>query len=134
MSNAVATRIMKQQSTKLKRLQRGQYKWRVRNNVGFVIWKDTKLVTVLSSAFHPREKTICHTQKDGTRKPFTCPVSVIQYTKRMGGVDRFDQHKAVYEIGRKSKNWWKRVFYFWWIPQSPMRTYCTRQIQGYKCQ
>jgi hypothetical protein len=105
--------IMKKQSLKLKRLQRGQYKWRVRNNVGFVAWRDTKIVTVLSTAFHPKMTTTCQrTQKDGSKKSFSCPVSVLQYTKRMGGVDRFDQQKAVYELGRRSKKWWKRLFYF----------------------
>lgn len=108
-----ADEIMKRQNEKLKKLKRGEYKWRTRNNVGFIRWKDTKLVTVMSTAFHPKETTSClRTQKDGTKKSFTCPVAVSEYTKRMGGVDRFDQKKAVYELGRKSKKWWKRLFYF----------------------
>ncbi|KAJ2952354.1 hypothetical protein O0L34_g4640 [Tuta absoluta] len=108
-----AEEIHKRQNAKLKRLQRGQYKWRVRNNVGLVIWKDTKLVSIMSTAFHPKDTSFCQrTQKDGTKKAFSCPVSVLQYTKRMGGVDRFDQKKAVYELGRRSKKWWKRLFYF----------------------
>lgn len=29
----------------------------------------------------------------------------------MAGVDRSDQYSTCYEIDRKSKKWWKRVFY-----------------------
>ena len=32
------------------KLDRGNYKWRVKNNIGFMIWKDTKNVSVLSTA------------------------------------------------------------------------------------
>lgn len=30
----------------------------------------------------------------------------------MGGVDRFDQVKSTYSVGRRSKKWWLRIFYF----------------------
>lgn len=30
----------------------------------------------------------------------------------MGGVDRFDQMKSTYSVGRRSKKWWLRIFYF----------------------
>ncbi|CAK1603350.1 unnamed protein product [Parnassius mnemosyne] len=105
--------IMKRQNKKLKQLQKGQYKWRVRNNVGFSIWKDTKLVTIMSTAFHPKEEATCQrTQKDGSKRPFPCPRSVVEYSKRMGGVDKFDQQKATYDVARRSKKWWKRLFFF----------------------
>lgn len=95
------------------KLDRGNYKWRVKNNVGFMIWKDTKNVTVLSTAFHPMEKTFCiRTMKDGTKKSFPCPLAITEYTKRMGGVDRFDQKRGTYEVGRRNRRWWCRIFYF----------------------
>lgn len=52
------------------------------------------------------------TQKDGTKKAIDCHLAVKEYTKRMGGVDRFDQVKSSYSVGRRSKRWWVRIFYF----------------------
>lgn len=95
-------------------LARGDFRWRTKNNVAFVMWQDTKLVTVLTTAFHPKvNKSFCdRTQKDGSKKAFQCPSTILQYTERMGGVDRFDQKRGTYEVGRRSKRWWLRIFYF----------------------
>lgn len=107
-------KFIKEQKGKGKvKLDRGKYKWRVKNDVGFMIWKDTKNVTVMSTAFHPKEKTACQrTIKDGTKKSFPCPLAITEYTKRMGGVDRFDQKRGTYEVGRRNRRWWCRIFYF----------------------
>ncbi|CAG5005368.1 unnamed protein product [Parnassius apollo] len=93
--------------TKLK-LEKGQYKWRVKENVAFVIWQDTKEVLFLTNAFHPKEnKTfVLKTQKNGTK----VKAVVKEYT--MGGVDHFDHIKGTYSVGRRSKRWWLRIFYF----------------------
>ncbi|CAB3262494.1 unnamed protein product [Arctia plantaginis] len=94
-------------------LAKGEYKWRVNQNVAFFVWKDTKLVYVLSTAYHPRQKTTCRrTQKDGSKSDVSCPIGILEYTKRMGGVDRFDQKRGTYSISRRSKRWWMRIFYF----------------------
>ncbi|CAG4992763.1 unnamed protein product [Parnassius apollo] len=94
-------------------LAKGEYKWRVNQNVAFFVWKDTKLVYVLSTAYHPRQKTTCRrTQKDGSKSDVSCPIGILEYTKRMGGVDRFDQKRGTYSIARRSKRWWMRIFYF----------------------
>lgn len=72
-----------------------------------------KHVTLLSTAFHPKEKTVCQRMmKDGTKKNFPCPLAIIEYTKRMGWVDRFDQKRGTYEVGRSNRRWWCRIFYF----------------------
>ncbi|XP_046671180.1 piggyBac transposable element-derived protein 3-like [Homalodisca vitripennis] len=42
----------------------------------------------------------------------TCPEAVAEYNKYMGGVDRFDQHMASYNIAQKSTRWWMKLFYF----------------------
>lgn len=100
-------------STKVKKLKKGKWKWRVKKNVGFAVWKDTKQVNVVSTAFHPKEKRNCNrTQKDGSKKSIRCPLLIPEYTKRMGGVDRFDQLRTHYAVGRRSRKWWTRIFYF----------------------
>ncbi|CAH2091384.1 unnamed protein product [Euphydryas editha] len=108
-------RLAKKNQTKqpVLKLAKGQYKWRVNRNVSFFTWMDTKLVTILSTAYHPKSKVTCkRTQKDGSKKEFPCPLGILEYTKRMGGVDRFDQKRGTYQIARKSKRWWMRLFYF----------------------
>lgn len=50
--------------------------------------------------------------KDGRNKEIQCPVAVEQYTRRMDRVDRFDQKRGTCDVGRKSKKWWRRIFYF----------------------
>ena len=52
------------------------------------------------------------TQKDGNKALIKCPLAVAQYTKRMGGVDQFDQFRSHYILGRRSNKWWMRLFYF----------------------
>lgn len=74
---------------------------------------DNKLVHVLSTTFEPTEiTTVNRKQKNGSKKSVSCPVVIPQYTKRMEGVDRFDQKRSTYIVGRRSKRWWLRLFYF----------------------
>lgn len=94
-------------------MERGVSKWLTRNNIGYVKWMDTKAVHVVSTAFSPSEKLQAQrTQKDGTSLTVTCPRSIVEYTKRMGGVDRFDRIRSHYSVSRKSKRWWLRILYF----------------------
>ena len=94
-------------------LAKGEYKWQVNQNVAFFVWKDIKLVYVLSTAYHPRQKTTCRrTQKDGSKSDISCLIGILEYTKRMGGVDRFHQKRGTYSISRRSKRRWMRIFYF----------------------
>jgi len=51
-------------------------------------------------------------QKDGSKIPVSCPPAIIQYTKRMGGVDRLDHLRGSYSVSRRSRRWWMRIFYF----------------------
>lgn len=95
------------------KLKKGQFKWRVNGNVGAFVWMDTKPVYVLSTAFFPKDKATCNrTQKDGSKEAVVCPMGILEYTKRMGGVDRFDQKRGTYPVARRSRRWWMRIFYF----------------------
>lgn len=108
---------LKKQTAKINRpklkLTKGQYKWRVNKNVSFFCWMDTKIVNILSTAYHPKQMVSCkRTQKDGSKREVPCPLGVVEYTKRMGGVDRFDQKRGTYHVARRSRRWWMRIFYF----------------------
>jgi hypothetical protein len=88
-------------------------KWRSQQHTVYVRWMDTKPVHILSTAFNPTELfEVQRMQKNGTRAPVTCPASVVQYTKRMGGVDRLDHLRGSYSFSRRSRRWWLRIFYF----------------------
>ena len=94
-------------------MARGESKWCTKNGIGYVKWKDTKMVHIMSIAFSPN--TILNakrTQKDGTSALVECPQSVVEYTKRMGGVDRFDRSRGHYSVSHKARRWWIRIFYF----------------------
>jgi len=94
-------------------MERGASKWLTRDNIGYVKWMDTRVVHVISTAFSPSEMQLAkRTQRDGTSVQIKCPKSIVEYTGRMGGVDRFDRQRALYSVSRKSKKWWLRIFYF----------------------
>lgn len=94
-------------------LQRGDFKWRTRENTSYTQWQDTKTVHVLSTAFSPSTATkVSRKHRDGTVADTNCPLTVMQYTRRMGGVDRFDQRRECYSVSRRSYRWWLRIFYF----------------------
>jgi len=94
-------------------LTKGQSEWMTKSRVAYIKWMDTKCVHVLSTAFDPNATLdVSRKQKDGTRLTVTCPKPVYEYTKRMGGVDRFDQRRSMYSVSRRSRKWWMRLLYF----------------------
>ena len=94
-------------------MARVESKWCTRNSVGYVKRKDTKILHVMSTAFSPNAiLNAKRTQKDGTSALVECPQSVLEYTKRMGGVDRFDRSRGHYSVSHKARRWWIRIFYF----------------------
>jgi hypothetical protein len=96
-----------------KELQRGEFDWAVSND-GLIClkWKDKRCVSILTS--HPDAVDaieIERKEKDGTKKKINCPKAISTYNKNMGFVDKFDQLKSLYEVDRKSKKWWHRIFF-----------------------
>lgn len=76
-------------------------------------WHDTRDMSVLTTAHHPREVTyVKRTQKDGSRQDILCPKAIASYTLTMGGVDNFDHFRSSYPIDRKSRKYWMRLFIF----------------------
>ncbi|XP_071057540.1 piggyBac transposable element-derived protein 5-like [Onthophagus taurus] len=89
-----------------KDLRRGKSDYRVSlDGIVYVKWKDTKAVNFLCNHMNSTEQS--HTtrkQKDGTLQEIACPKLVVSY--------RFDMLKSLYEIDRKSKKWWHRIFWY----------------------
>lgn len=88
-----------------------QYKTSVKG-LAWVKWIDKKPVQFLSNFHDPSiVKTCMRKQKDGTIKSIPAPELVNDYNKNMGFVDKSDMLKSTYEISRKSKKWWHRIFW-----------------------
>ncbi|XP_008212369.2 piggyBac transposable element-derived protein 4-like [Nasonia vitripennis] len=96
------------------KMKRGDFNYRIKKGISAIKWMDRKPVTVLTSAFNPTETVeITRKLKDRSRLPIFCPITIQAYNKIMGGVDRFDQLREVYMIGRRSKNWWHSIMYYY---------------------
>lgn len=81
------------------------------SGIGVFKCKDNKAV-YLASNFHGNEKTtVLRTSIDGSRSDVTCPIVVKDYNKFMGGVDHADRLRALYNVDRKSRKWWLRIFW-----------------------
>lgn len=50
--------------------------------------------------------------KEKNTTEINCPQSILLYNKYMGGVDKADQARACYSVGRPSKKWWKYLLHF----------------------
>lgn len=96
-----------------KGMARGEFQFGVRNRTAAVKWMDRKAVCFLSTVHSPRKvSTVLRRQRNGTRIEVGCPEVVKAYNQTMGGVDKFDQLRECYAIGRRSVKWWHRIFYY----------------------
>ncbi|PSN41881.1 hypothetical protein C0J52_20324 [Blattella germanica] len=65
----------------------------------------------LLSHFHGNETcTWSRKERDGSRRDVPAP-KIQEYNKSMGGVDKADMLRAMYDSDRTSKNWWHRIFF-----------------------
>jgi len=91
----------------------GEFKYQTNGRVAATKWMDNKDVFFLSTAHNPKSVTsISRKNKDGTTSDIGGPLVAAHYNAIMGGVDRFDQLKERYEIGRRSVKWWLRILYY----------------------
>ena len=76
-------------------------------------WQDTKTVRVCSTAISPERVTHCIRRVRSVLQRVNQPLVLASYNKHYGGVDRFDQRRAKYRIGRFSRKSWKYLFHFY---------------------
>jgi hypothetical protein len=75
------------------------------------MWKDTKAFRVLSN-YHSYDTIVVYRkQRDGTYIEKSCPKTMADYSKFMGGVDTANQLRSYYEGDRRSKKLWHCLFY-----------------------
>lgn len=56
--------------------------------------------------------TVKRTNRKGKKEEVPCPEAISDYNKYMGGVDRMDQMHSAYNVARKSRRWWIKLFYY----------------------
>lgn len=95
------------------KMKKGDFRYKTKSGVSAYKWMDNKAVTFLSTLHSPKTITsVNRKNKDGSLSQVTCPEVVKVYNNIMGGVDRFDQFRERYAIGRRSVKWWHRILYF----------------------
>ena len=92
---------------------RGALKFRQDGNVSVCVWQDTRPVTFMFSYHNPAHTTsVARKRVDGSTINVECPVSIINYNKYMGGVDRGDQLRQYYHVHVKSRKSYKYIFWY----------------------
>ena len=78
------------------------------------VWKDSKLVYVMSTNSDPAtDATVQRKERDGTSISVSCPTNVVAYNKFMGGVDHADQLRNYYRVRYKTRKFY--CYIFWYI-------------------
>src|SRR4029077_14959780 len=91
-----------------------RYAYRQRGELAALVWKDRRLVYLLTTRTSPAETTSTERKsEDGSTVQRSVPTAVADYNRHRSGVDTLDQLHASYSIGRKSKKWWPRLV--WWL-------------------
>ena len=90
------------------KLQRGESVYLKFNKILAVHWFDKRDVFALSNIHSTGDVQVL---RKGSDEPVSKPIMIDQYNQFMGGVDRCDQYLASYSMQRKTKKWWKKIFY-----------------------
>ena len=106
---------LKDSKTYEKDAARGDARYVRVNNKVFIQWKDKRVVTVLST-YHKGSAFVeinRNTKQGGQHAVLTIrqPKAISDYNHGMGGVDTFDSRCAAYKVRRKSRKYWKALFY-----------------------
>lgn len=94
------------------RLQRGQSLTRQKGSLTASVWQDKKPVAFLSTLSDPRAQVPVTRQHERQELRMTQPHAANEYNKYMNGVDRHDQLRMKYSLGRDSKKAWKYMYFF----------------------
>lgn len=116
-----------------KQLKRGEYDWQISDTgLLFMKWIDKRAVTALSN-FHDPNKfaKVKQRQIDGSVKDIDKPDIIHDYNMHMNNVDKLDQLKKYYELDRKSRKWWHRIF-FHFLDVAVVNAFIISKSSGYQ--
>ena len=89
-------------------MNRGQSAFRRNGDVRVQVWKDKRLVRMIST-IHDAPIVNMGRKDKKTNVEIKKPYAIVQYNKFMKGVDRADQYLSYYSILRKSVKWSKKM-------------------------
>jgi len=92
-------------------MQKEEMKYWQKGKLGALVWKDRRVVYMLTTHRSPAE--ITQVKRGGSSDESPVPTAVLDYNQHKGGVDTIDQLRQSYAIGRKSKKWWPQLV--WWL-------------------
>ena len=98
---------------KKSRMQRGDCKSIITSNSIIFIWMDTKHA-FLGSNYHKENEIVSLSRRlqNGQRSTTACPTAIKDYNQFSHGVDLFNQRISCYNLDRKSKRNWLRIFIY----------------------
>lgn len=98
---------------KKNKMQRGECTSIIAPNSIVFIWMDRKHV-FLASNYHKENEVVSISRRlqNGQRTMITCPKAVKDYNQFSHGIDRFSQRISYYNLDRKSKRNWLRMFIY----------------------
>ena len=88
-------------------------------NTFIVCWQDSKMVQLISNLHGP--ETSVHTSRKRTKRNgkyvyeefnMDRPIMIPEYTKKMKGVDKFDQNMKYYHFYRKTSKWSSKMIFY----------------------
>ena len=94
--------------------QVGDFDWRMTDDgLLAVAWLDVGKTKAMSN-FHSPETACVERRVAGQSERVirTAPRCMVDYNQYMGGTDLCDQRRGTFSTQRKSKKWWRSLFYF----------------------
>ncbi|XP_060553795.1 piggyBac transposable element-derived protein 4-like [Ruditapes philippinarum] len=93
----------------VRNLRQGEAIFRRRGNMLVLKYHDKKDVNMLTT-IHTANLAVLERVNRQTHEPITKPTPIVEYCKKMGGVDLSDQVVQYYEVLQKSMKWWRKLF------------------------
>ncbi|XP_052807854.1 piggyBac transposable element-derived protein 4-like [Mya arenaria] len=94
-----------------RKLNEGEVVFRRKDNLLAMRYKDKRDVTMLTN-FHEANMAVLEKRDYRTGDNVRKPKCIVDYCKHMGGVDLLDQFGHYNCLTRKSKKWWRKLFYY----------------------
>lgn len=111
---------LKQKQKKMKKGDISSYR---KEDTLVLSWRDKRVVTMLSTKSEGSKRHVTDVPSKWPNLPPTAkPNVVLDYTKHMGAVDRSDQFIASYQFMRKTKKWYRKMF-FWNLEVAVVNSY-----------
>ncbi|XP_069128977.1 piggyBac transposable element-derived protein 4-like [Argopecten irradians] len=93
-------------------MKRGESQVRQLGNLTAAVWQGKKPVAFLSTLSNPLENVDVNRRQGQQNLLMTQPHSAHVYKQKINGVERHDQLRTTYPLGRDSKKAWKYIFWF----------------------